>query len=58
LGPLPLVAFENANLVPMHNARVFHDRVVVVQGSRIVDVGRKNAVKIPSGAPVIWERVT
>jgi hypothetical protein len=53
LRPLPLVAFENANLVPMYNAEVFHDRVVVVQGSRVVDVGRKNAVKIPSGTPVI-----
>jgi imidazolonepropionase-like amidohydrolase len=50
---VPLVAFENVNLIPMDSERVVEDQTVIVRDGLIEEIGYSNQVLIPDGAMVI-----
>src|SRR6266849_2078467 len=53
-GPQPMtVAFTNVNVIPLDHEGVKQDRTVLVRGDRIVSVGSRYEVKVPSDAVVI-----
>ena len=45
-----VVAFVNANVIPMDKERVLRDQTVIVANGRITNVGSSATVKIPGGA--------
>jgi hypothetical protein len=47
------VAFTNVNVIPLDHEGVEWDRTVLVRGDRIVSVGSRDEIKVPSGAVVI-----
>ena len=47
------IAFKNVNLVPMTSGKNIKAQTVLVKGSRIIDVGAVNDVKIPENAVII-----
>jgi adenine deaminase len=47
------VAFTNVNVIPLDYEGVKQDRTVLVRGDRIVSVGSRHEVKVPSDAVVI-----
>jgi imidazolonepropionase-like amidohydrolase len=49
----PVTAFTHVNLVPMTREIVLKDQTVLVQGDRIIYVGKTGKVKIPSQATII-----
>ena len=53
-GTQPLaVAFTNVNVIPLDHEGVKQDRTVLVRGDRIVSVGSRYEVEVPSNAVVI-----
>jgi hypothetical protein len=47
------VAFTNVNVIPLGHEGVKQDRTVLVRGDRIVSVGSRYEVKVPSDAVVV-----
>jgi hypothetical protein len=47
------IAFTNANVIPLDHEGVEPNRTVLVRGDRIVEVGTRSEVKVPSDAVVI-----
>jgi imidazolonepropionase-like amidohydrolase len=47
------VAFVNANVIPLDRDVVKHGQTVLVRGDRIVEVGARSEVRVPSDAIVI-----
>lgn len=48
-----IVAFVNANVIPMDSERILEGHTVVVEGDRITAIGPSNEVPIPDGGQVI-----
>jgi len=51
--PTPATAFVNVNLIRMDRERVERDQTVVVQGGRIVAIGRTSDLRPPDEADVV-----
>ena len=47
------VAFENVTVIPMDSDRVLVGQTVVVEDSRITDIGANGSIEIPIGAHVV-----
>jgi hypothetical protein len=52
-GAEQVIAFKHVNLLPMTSETVIEDQTVLVKGSKIVDIGPSDTMKIPRGAQVI-----
>lgn len=52
-GAQPSTAFQNVSVIPMDRERVETGQTVLVQGDRIVAIGRASEVAIPGGATVV-----
>jgi imidazolonepropionase-like amidohydrolase len=48
-----VVAFTNANILPLDHEGVEQGRIVLVRGDRIAEVGSRSEIKVPSDAVVI-----
>lgn len=48
--PEGVVAFEGARIITMKGDEVIEDGTIVIEGNRIVAVGKRDKVKVPSGA--------
>lgn len=48
-----VVAFTNANILPLAHEGVEQGRIVLVRGDRIAEVGSRSRIKVPSDAVVI-----
>ncbi len=47
------IAFKNVTLVPMTSEKIIKAQTVLVKGSKIVDIGKVNDLKIPENAMII-----
>ncbi|MFX1513682.1 MAG: amidohydrolase, partial [Promethearchaeota archaeon] len=47
------IIIQNATIVPMDENRIIRNRSIVIENSRIVEIGRKEEISIPQGAEVI-----
>ncbi len=45
-----ITAFVNVSVVPMDSERIMEDQTVLVQGSRIIEIGPTAAITVPTGA--------
>jgi imidazolonepropionase-like amidohydrolase len=50
---VPLVAFENVNIIPMDRERVVEDQTVIIREGIIEVIGNKDQVSVPDGALVV-----
>lgn len=47
------IAFKNVNLIPMTSEKIIKAQTVIVKGSKIVDIGGVNNLKIPENSIII-----
>jgi imidazolonepropionase-like amidohydrolase len=48
-----IIVFQNVNLVPMTNEKIFNGQTVLVKGKRIIEIGPSKRIAVPQNARVI-----